>query len=94
MRWGYLCSQADTLLSRRSGISRPTSMTTCSMLFLILGGLVALSQAETPKINQSARQVPVVAQVDVLIVGGSTGAVSAALAVAEQGTSAFPMDQK
>ena len=40
-------------------------------------------------VNQSARNIPVVYAVDVVVVGGSTGAVSAAVAAADQGAKVF-----
>ena len=45
--------------------------------------------AEVPMVNQSARQIPVVYQVDVAVVGGGTGAVSAASAAAGEGATVF-----
>ncbi|MFW6171683.1 MAG: FAD-dependent oxidoreductase, partial [Planctomycetota bacterium] len=41
------------------------------------------------QINESAREIPIAADVDVVVVGGSTGAVSAAVAAAEAGASVF-----
>lgn len=40
-------------------------------------------------VNESARELPIAAEVDVVVAGGSTGAVSAAVAAAEQGASVF-----
>lgn len=40
-------------------------------------------------VNQSAREVPVTASVDVVVVGGTTGAVSAAVAAAKTGAKVF-----
>lgn len=40
-------------------------------------------------VRESARDIPVAYDVDVVVVGGSTGAVSAAIAVAQQGSSVF-----
>jgi hypothetical protein len=48
-----------------------------------------LAQAADPVVNQSAREVPVAASVDVVVVGGSTGAVSAAVAAAKTGAKVF-----
>lgn len=45
--------------------------------------------AEVPLVNQSARQIPVAYSVDVLVVGGSTGAVSAAVRAAKSGAKVF-----
>ena len=44
---------------------------------------------EAPMVNESARQIPVAYEVDVVVVGGSTGAVSAAVAAAEAGARVF-----
>ncbi|MFO7907753.1 MAG: FAD-dependent oxidoreductase [Pirellulaceae bacterium] len=41
------------------------------------------------RINESAREIPIAADVDVVVVGGSTGAVSAAVAAAGEGASVF-----
>jgi len=40
-------------------------------------------------VNESAREIPVAYRVDVVVVGGSTGAVSAAVAAAESGAKVF-----
>lgn len=40
-------------------------------------------------VRQSARQIPIAYEVDVVVVGGSTGAVSAAVAAAERGARVF-----
>ena len=40
-------------------------------------------------VYESARQIPVAADVDVVVVGGSTGAVAAAVSAAQQGASVF-----
>jgi len=42
-----------------------------------------------PRVNESARQIPVAYNVDVVVVGGGTGAVSAAVAAAEAGAKVF-----
>ncbi|MBN2476866.1 MAG: FAD-dependent oxidoreductase [Pirellulales bacterium] len=59
---------------------------------LILPWLLAVSTgwaAAPPKVNESARDIPVAYRADVLVVGGGTGAVSAAVAAAEQGAKVF-----
>lgn len=53
---------------------------------LILGPAAA---AEPAAILESARQIPVAYQVDVVVVGGGAGAVSAAVAAAKQGAKVF-----
>lgn len=45
--------------------------------------------AAVPLANESARQIPVAYDVDVVVVGGGTGAVAAAVAAAEQGAKVF-----
>ena len=44
---------------------------------------------DLPLVGESARQIPVAYEVDVVVVGGSTGAVSAAVAAANEGASVF-----
>ncbi len=59
-------------------------------LLLSLFPLLAVPvYAGGPVVNESARAIPVAYDVDVVVVGGSTGAVSAALAAAEQGAKVF-----
>ncbi len=72
---------------------KPTSVSPCVCLALTLA---CLSQTAAPQrgasaemVNESARQIPVAYQVDVLVVGGGTGAVSAAVAAAEHGAKVF-----
>ena len=65
--------------------------------FLSLGLLMpcatGLAEPETAApsaaVIESARSIPVVAEVDVVVVGGSTGAVSAAIAAKEAGAKVF-----
>lgn len=67
------------------------------MIFRCLPTIVALvslpiapsAAAETPAVNESARDVPVARQVDVLVVGGGTGAVQAAITAAQSGAKVF-----
>jgi len=54
------------------------------VLFVALPGVAA-----TRWVTESGRSVPVAYEVDVLVAGGSTGAVSAAVAAAKQGASVF-----
>ncbi len=42
-----------------------------------------------PMVNESAREIPVAYEVDVVVVGGGTGAVAAAIAAAEAGAEVF-----
>ena len=64
----------------------PRSVAALSVLGLLLASAAA---AERPAVNESARQIPVAYQVDVVVVGGSTGAVSAAVAAAKAGAKVF-----
>lgn len=48
-----------------------------------------IAHAEPARVNESARRLPVVYEADVAVVGGSTGAVSAAVAAAESGARVF-----
>ena len=56
---------------------------------LISATLLLVAADPREAVHQSARQVPVAYQVDVLVVGGSTGAVSAAVEAAEAGAKVF-----
>ncbi len=57
--------------------------------FMGLIVLATVSGAQEKSVLQSARQIPVAYDVDVVVVGGSTGAVTAAVAAAEQGARVF-----
>src|SRR3990167_5445198 len=50
---------------------------------------MSAAAADPAVINESARPIPVAYQVDVVVVGGSTGAVSAAVAAANAGAKVF-----
>ncbi len=54
-----------------------------------LAGLLAVGAAGAATVNESARNIPVAYDVDVVVVGGSTGAVSAAAAAAQSGATVF-----
>ncbi len=60
--------------------------TAWSVLLVLATSTAAAAQAV---VNESARQIPVAYQVDVVVVGGSTGAVSAAVAAAKAGAKVF-----
>ncbi|HID77444.1 MAG TPA: FAD-dependent oxidoreductase, partial [Planctomycetaceae bacterium] len=66
----------SSLIERTAGL--------CAV-WLATGVSFALAAA----VNQTPRQIPVAREVDVVVVGGSTGAVSAALAAAESGARVF-----
>ena len=53
------------------------------------GCCLAWTAAEPLAINESARQIPVAQSVDVAVVGGSTGAVAAAVAASKAGAKVF-----
>jgi hypothetical protein len=55
-----------------------------ALIFLVIPGAAA-----TRWVNESARSIPVAYDVDVLVAGGSTGAVAAAIAASKQGASVF-----
>lgn len=58
----------------------------------VLAGVVLVSaagDAQEKGVLQSARQIPVAYEADVVVVGGSTGAVTAAVEAAEQGAKVF-----
>jgi hypothetical protein len=57
---------------------------------MIAGAQVALcGTVDMPAVVESAREIPVANRVDVVVVGGSTGAVAAAVAAAEKGAKVF-----
>lgn len=69
----------------RTIVLLPAALSVWVLLFV-----PAVTTAEAPPmVNESARQIPVAYQVDVVVVGGSTGAVSAAVAAAEAGARVF-----
>ena len=59
------------------------------VLTLLVGLLSVPAAGELPAVNESARDLPVAYQVDVVVVGGGTGAVAAALAAREAGATVF-----
>ena len=59
-----------------------------SFLLLVTAFYTAIS-VEPGEIFQSKREIPVIHSVDVLVIGGSTAAVSAAVSAAEQGAEVF-----
>lgn len=56
--------------------------------FLVLSGAVGARGAE-PSVAETPRKVPVAGSADIVIVGGSSGAVSAAVAAAKSGATVF-----
>ncbi len=56
---------------------------------ILLSALGAAAPADTPAVQESARSIPVAQQVDVVVVGGSTGAVAAAVEAAKSGAKVF-----
>ena len=66
------------------------SVRTCAIPFsLLLLLAMPLAGAELAAVNESAREIPLAYEVDVLVVGGGTGAVSAAVAAARSGAKVF-----
>jgi flavin-dependent dehydrogenase len=58
-------------------------------LLALIIGLWSVSAPAGQVVNESAREIPLAYNVDVVVVGGSTGAVSAAIAAAESGAKVF-----
>ena len=58
-------------------------------LFLLSSFVVPARCQERPSVNESARKLPVAYETDVVVIGGGTGAVQAAIAAADQGASVF-----
>lgn len=58
-------------------------------LLVSLAGAAASAARGPEMVNESARKIPVAYQVDVVVVGGSTGAVAAAVAAAQTGAKVF-----
>jgi len=56
---------------------------------LALAFMCAIARGGTPQVTESARKIPVAYQVDVVVVGGSTGAVAAAVEAARGGAKVF-----
>lgn len=64
--------------------------TITTFLLSILCAITALAQKDAPlTIRESAREIPLAYDVDVVVVGGTTRGVAAAVAAAEQGASVF-----
>ncbi len=64
-------------------------------IVIVFGSLITFGQTNSNHyITQSERDIPVVQHVDVLVVGGSTAAVSAAVAASEQGAKVFLVASK
>ncbi|MFH1920678.1 MAG: FAD-dependent oxidoreductase, partial [Planctomycetota bacterium] len=61
----------------------------CAMASWAVLWTAAATLGEAPAVNESARDIPVAYEVDVVVVGGGTGAVSAAVAAAEAGAKVF-----
>jgi hypothetical protein len=79
------------ITSQRPGVERMNMITIVLSLALAVGLLAAcIHAAELPAaVGESARAIPVAYDVDVVVVGGSSGAVSAAVAAAEKGAKVF-----
>ncbi len=70
-------------------MSRRTLLPTAFLAMLLLLSAGVQAGAESQAINQPAREVPVAYEVDVAVVGGGVGAVSAAVEAAEAGAKVF-----
>jgi hypothetical protein len=70
----------------RRTTARPAFWACLALIGMSAGGA---ARGEAPAVNESARQIPVAYQVDVVVVGGSTGAVAAAVAAAKEGAKVF-----
>ncbi len=69
-------------------MQRQTFLST--VFFLLLGNvLFAQNLAQPEFVLTPKREIPIIAEVDVLVVGGTTGGVAAAVSAAEQGASVF-----
>lgn len=65
-------------------------MKTLLRLCTCIAGLLMLGQpGHAVTVQESARDIPVIADVDIVVVGGSSGAVAAAVEAARQGASVF-----
>jgi hypothetical protein len=64
-------------------VSTKSQLTTC------LAGMALLHGASARGVNESAREIPLAYDVDVLVVGGTTRGVAAAVAAAESGAKVF-----
>lgn len=66
-----------------------TTMSAMRCVLALIVGLWSVSAHAGQVVNESARDIPVAYNVDVVVVGGSTGAVSSAIAAAEAGAKVF-----
>jgi len=62
--------------------------------FLLLFSVPCSPAAHGSTVNESARQIPVAYDVDIVVVGGTSGAVAAAVEAAQQGASVFLAAQR
>ncbi|MEW6354954.1 MAG: FAD-dependent oxidoreductase [Planctomycetota bacterium] len=59
------------------------------LVSLLLAAAIRAAEISFPVVKESSRDIPVAYRVDVVVVGGSTGAVAAAVAAAENGAKVF-----
>ena len=64
-------------------------LTVVLLLSVLSGRLATAANTSVAFVNESERRLPIACRVDVAVIGGSTAAVSAATAAAEQGASVF-----
>ena len=62
--------------------------------FLLLFSLPCSPAAHSSTVNESAREIPVAYDVDIVVVGGTSGGVAAAVEAARQGASVFLAAQR
>lgn len=62
--------------------------------FLLLFSLPCSPAAHSSTVNESAREIPVAYDVDIVVVGGTSGGVAAAVEAAQQGASVFLAAQR
>jgi hypothetical protein len=72
-----------TMMSTTASVSRWIS------ILLLAVWTVSTEAGQVASVNESARQIPVAYNVDVVVVGGSTGAVASAVAAAQAGAKVF-----
>jgi flavin-dependent dehydrogenase len=65
-----------------------------TLIFLLLVQAGCLEEAQNRAVNESARDIPVAYDVDVVVVGGTSGGVAAAVEAAQQGARVFLAAQR
>lgn len=78
-----------TIRSTRTFPRNPGKVAILGLVAAFCGLLVSAAAANPPQVNESTRALPIAYDVDVVVVGASTGAVAAALEAAEAGAEVF-----